>query len=308
MNKQFAKLKVYELGGGVAFSEELELIPFLVLPKSQATMKPWGASGFVFENVITGDVIAFVAEFDDVLDSAGVAYGASQFDVMTAVSAFFFELGGGGAAVDVTYDNSTSGLTATDVQAAIDELAAGVNATNLYAKGSYNTFFETTTLGIAYVAFNTALMIYQDFEVLAPVTIDAIKFATNNAPAGQASFTLYKANNSGVPDLKLVEVTFNTATVAGVQIITFAEQTLEAGIYFWAIQSNAAFNLWTTPKSSNQFAFLGREGGVSVSPLLQKYITPHVYATPTPTPATAPTNDFYSAPSAAFFVQSRIKA
>lgn len=33
--------------------------------------------------------------------------------------------GGGGAADDVTYDNSTSGLAAGDVQAAIDELAAG---------------------------------------------------------------------------------------------------------------------------------------------------------------------------------------
>lgn len=33
--------------------------------------------------------------------------------------------GGGGAAVDVTYDNSTSGLSATDVQAAIDEIASG---------------------------------------------------------------------------------------------------------------------------------------------------------------------------------------
>lgn len=33
--------------------------------------------------------------------------------------------GGGGAAVDVAYDNATSGLSATDVQAAIDEIASG---------------------------------------------------------------------------------------------------------------------------------------------------------------------------------------
>ena len=36
--------------------------------------------------------------------------------------------GGGGAssADDVTYDNTTSGLTATNVQEAIDEVAAGI--------------------------------------------------------------------------------------------------------------------------------------------------------------------------------------
>lgn len=98
MMKQFAELKVYELGGGVAFEEVGASVPFLVLPKGQATIKSWGASGFLFENVITGDVIAFVAEYDDVLDSAGAAYGVSQMAVFTALGAFFFELGGGGAA------------------------------------------------------------------------------------------------------------------------------------------------------------------------------------------------------------------
>ena len=94
MNKQFAELKVFELGG-IAFCEATETLPFLVLPKGQATIKPWGPSGFVFENIITGDVIAFVSEYDDILDSAGAAYGATQLDVITALAAFFFELGGG---------------------------------------------------------------------------------------------------------------------------------------------------------------------------------------------------------------------
>lgn len=34
--------------------------------------------------------------------------------------------GGETAAEDITYDNTTSGLTATDVQSAIDEVAAGI--------------------------------------------------------------------------------------------------------------------------------------------------------------------------------------
>jgi hypothetical protein len=96
MNKQFAELKVYQLGGGIAFEEVGASVPFLVIPASQATIKPWGASGFLFENILTGDVIAFVAEYDDVLDSAGAAYGVDQISVFTALAAFFFDVAGGG--------------------------------------------------------------------------------------------------------------------------------------------------------------------------------------------------------------------
>jgi len=97
MNKQFAELKVYQLGGGIAFEEIGASVPFLVLPAGQATIKPWGTSGFLFENILTGDVIAFVAEYDDVLDSAGAAYGVDQISVFTALAAFFFDVAGGGA-------------------------------------------------------------------------------------------------------------------------------------------------------------------------------------------------------------------
>lgn len=191
----------------------------------------------------------------------------------------------------------------------LDYYEAGSSYTppNMYAKGTYNTFFESN-LGIAYAAWTTSLMIYQDFEVFAPIVLDAIRFVTNSNPAGQASFTLYNATTSGQPDQKLVEVTFDTSSPTGSQVITFAEQTLQPGIYFWAIQSSSNFNLWTTQKSSNQFAFLGRETGVGLAPLLQKYISPHVYATPTPSTATAPNNSYYGGPVNVFFVQGRIKA
>jgi hypothetical protein len=97
MNKQFAELQVYQLGGGIAFGLPGTTTPFLALPSGQATIKPWGTSGFLFENILTGDVIAFVAEYDDVLDSADAPYGADQTAVFTALAAFFFDLGGGGA-------------------------------------------------------------------------------------------------------------------------------------------------------------------------------------------------------------------
>lgn len=101
MNKQFAEIKIYELGGGVAFEEVSATVPFLVLPKGQSTIKSWGTSGFLFENIVTGDVIAFVAEYDDVLDSAGAAYGVDQAAVFVALGAFFFELAGGGGGDDL---------------------------------------------------------------------------------------------------------------------------------------------------------------------------------------------------------------
>lgn len=51
--------------------------------------------------------------------------------IIGAINEIYADIGGGTgvAADDVTYDNQTSGLTATDVQAAIDELAQGSGGT-----------------------------------------------------------------------------------------------------------------------------------------------------------------------------------
>jgi hypothetical protein len=97
MNKQFAELQVYAIGGGIAFGLPTTTTPFLALPSGQATIKPWGNSGFLFENIVTGDVIAFVNEYDDVLDSADAPYGVDQASVFTALAAFFFDVAGGGS-------------------------------------------------------------------------------------------------------------------------------------------------------------------------------------------------------------------
>jgi hypothetical protein len=97
MNKQFAELQVYPIGGGIAFGLPGTTTPFLALPSGQATIKPWGTSGFLFENILTGDVIAFVAEYDDVLDNSDAPYGGDQQTVFIALAAFFFDLGGGGS-------------------------------------------------------------------------------------------------------------------------------------------------------------------------------------------------------------------
>lgn len=51
--------------------------------------------------------------------------------------------GGSSAAKDVTYDNTTSGLTATDVQAAIDEVAQGGGASS-----ADDVSYDNTTSGL----------------------------------------------------------------------------------------------------------------------------------------------------------------
>src|SRR5690606_33404119 len=66
------------------------------------------------------------------------------------------DAGGSSAAEDVTYDNTSSGLTADDVQAAIDELASEkANISSLAAvatSGSYNDLSDLPTLGTAAAA------------------------------------------------------------------------------------------------------------------------------------------------------------
>ena len=53
---------------------------------------------------------------------------------------------GGGTAADITYDNTTSGLTATNVQDAIDELAAGLNPPLFTWAGATKTWTNGLTL------------------------------------------------------------------------------------------------------------------------------------------------------------------
>jgi hypothetical protein len=113
MNKQFAELQVYQLGGGIAFGLPTTTTPFLVIPSGQATIKPWGNSGFLFENIVTGDVIAFVNDYDDVLDSSDAAYGVDQPSVFTALAAFFFDVAGGGGddLAQVLINGNSAGAT-----------------------------------------------------------------------------------------------------------------------------------------------------------------------------------------------------
>jgi hypothetical protein len=60
-----------------------------------------------------------------VLPAAAIAFSGNCADLALLLSTDFFFVvsGGGGAASAITYNNTVSGLTATNVQSAIDELA-----------------------------------------------------------------------------------------------------------------------------------------------------------------------------------------
>ena len=102
----YSKLKVYEDGGMIVFQDNAASLPFLSEPKGTVRIRPTGVTGFTFEHLITGEPIAAVRDFADVLDSAGAAYGASQIAVWNALNAFFFELGGDDLATVLSAGNN----------------------------------------------------------------------------------------------------------------------------------------------------------------------------------------------------------
>jgi hypothetical protein len=250
MNKQFAELKVFELGG-IAFCEATETLPFLVLPKGQATIKPWGPSGFVFENIITGDVIAFVSEYDDILDSTGNPYDATQLDVITALAAFFFELGGGGGdlesvliagntsgANDIIFD-ATQGLQFDNFsrlrEGTIDAGTGGVKGIAQICGAGYELKWEA---GVQYVmgsSGNTIRISLYNFNNVPTVTDDDTKgyqigsyWATDDgavyycgdATTGAAVWTLFK---NAVPTLLQVLSSNKSAQGTGITNLTYLD-------------------------------------------------------------------------------------
>ena len=102
----YDKLKVYNDGGMIVFQDNTASIPFLSEPKGSVRIRPFGANGFSFEYLVNGEPIGSVNNYDDVLDSSGVVYGASQLAVLTALNSFFFELGGGDLDAVLTAGNN----------------------------------------------------------------------------------------------------------------------------------------------------------------------------------------------------------
>lgn len=99
--------------------------------------------------------------------------------IIGAINEIYAEIGGGTgvAAEDVTYNNTTSGLTATDVQAAIDEVYAAIPstpaATSEVQRGSLAIGSTSVALTFASqtIGANTLVDVYTDDYAVAPTDV-----------------------------------------------------------------------------------------------------------------------------------------
>jgi hypothetical protein len=250
------KLKVFENGGMIQFATLTDEL-ITSEPKGTVRIKKSG-DGFSFEKVETGASIAAVVNFSDVLDSAGVVYGADFDAVLTALS-FFFELAsGGGDASDVSYDNAVSGLAATDVQSAIDELAAGAGIDTPYATAQWHSFTEnydsTTTRSL-----DANFLIGYQVLIKKEVTISSLAARYTAGIAGACVVGVYSTGANGHPNTKLFQsaAAFNNAST-GVQQVSLlgGNAVLPAGLY-WVLYLSSST---PTAAALNQNIFINTSG------------------------------------------------
>lgn len=205
--------------------------------------------GGQYINIPVADVTATQLE-----PAAEVPFSGDIFALIALLSAdFFFELAGGGGGAGIGF----------------------------YPSGQWNTLYKGTTFALwAGASLNT--LSYLSITVLSEITIDKIRFLTNNSAAGQLAIGLYDISLN-----KITDVAFNTALPAGTQVLNLsAPVTLQAGTYFWLFSSTAAIQIGII--SEDNLQLLGHDtnnGAVG-----RRFLTPYVHAFPMPDPAPTPTS------------------
>ena len=97
--------------------------------------------------------------------------------IIGAINEIYAEIGGGTgvAAEDVTYSNTSSGLTATDVQAAIDEVAASIPAGSAVEVQRDTLAIGSTSVALTFasqtIGANTLVDVYTDDYDVAPTDV-----------------------------------------------------------------------------------------------------------------------------------------
>ena len=171
--------------------------------------------------IVAADVQAAIAEIEpDIYGSVGVH---SDVDVTTTTPSSGDILAWDGSnfvpltleAGNIPYDNVTSGLTATDAQAAIDELAAGSSSVNIYTDngtldanrevslGNFDLEFNSTGTGDFFVSDNgTIAFAVEDDHVgigIASPTNPLHIYESTGTPASATNGTIFleKGNSGG---------------------------------------------------------------------------------------------------------------
>lgn len=96
------------------------------VPKGNCRIFPYQSPdiGLRFVDINTRNIIAQITDWTKIYDKNGVQIGSTYLDTIEKLSLFFDINTTPAVAEDINYDNATSGLTATNVQDAIDELAS----------------------------------------------------------------------------------------------------------------------------------------------------------------------------------------
>ena len=116
-------LKVYAKGNMIIFIDP-DFGLMQSVPKGSVRVYPFQSPfiGFEFVDIRTTRTIAQIKDWSKVQNSSGVAWGSSYTDTLEKLCLFLDIDVAPADAIDILYDNTTSGLTATNVQDALDEL------------------------------------------------------------------------------------------------------------------------------------------------------------------------------------------
>lgn len=153
-------------------------------------------------NYVTGDTFTVDGSPVSAVKVSGAGLETGDFVINSNVlaivkGAVLTVLAGGGSsqidATDVDYDNTGSGLTATDVQAAIDEVVTDVNLVtanvSTYVSGTIAAGNTLLTLSNTSITATSFIDVYFKDKVLAPVAVTVVAGSVTVEIEAQATAT-----------------------------------------------------------------------------------------------------------------------
>jgi hypothetical protein len=257
------KVRVYEEGGFIVFAENDGTV-ITAEPKGSVRSVPFGASGFSFERLVTGDGICYVDSYDDVLDSTGVAWGGSFAATLAALGLFFLKDSGG-----------------IDAQ---------------YYTGNFHTFLTAVASATSYNnAIGPNLLLGFPIYVGADCTFEQLKVKVTGGAVGNSVWGLYECED-GLPTDLIFQTTPVNNNVAAVSIYTIPTPIqIKKGFYYVGYSSSSQPSLSCAPATVVPAAIGGDISDVP-SPLIGRAF---VYTGTLPATWGTPTS-FYTANSVQF--------
>ena len=228
-----------------------------------------------------GDIVTVNA--DGTISDGGIALSA------VALSADLAAVATSGDADDVAYDNTESGLTSTDVQAALDELA-GQSAGGVASK----TVYITETAGGSGAAYSKRYGIYQGSEGSAADPVVGEKLADIDIPkdmvveAGEVvdvvydNGHLYEGSTSGTDVTEEIKGAGGTATAADAGKYIKLTIANSSGDHLWIAAADlvdtytaasGATQVQLAISSSNEISATLVDGGVSTAKIADDAVT-----------------------------------